>query len=95
MDNSNYVLGILINILINFLLALEFCIFLAVMFSWFPNASRHPIARFVNSIARPVLHLAKFITPRTGMIDLSPIVAILGIILLRTLINQIAISFGL
>lgn len=93
--DSQALLRLLFEISYNLLRALEFCIFIAVILSWFPNAQRHPVALFFRRIAEPVLALARMITPRMGMIDLSPIVALLGIMILQALLRGLAVSLGI
>lgn len=61
---------------------LQFIIFILVILSWFRPRDNDFII-WLKKIARPVLQLARKITPKTGMIDLSPIIAFLGIDLVR------------
>jgi YggT family protein len=79
----------LLNILLNFIRALEFCIFLAVIFSWFPGSARHPVVQFIRRVAEPILKVARKIMPRTGMIDFSPILAFIAL----TIIEQLLYAF--
>ncbi len=68
--------------------ALKVCIFLVVIFSWFPGSAQHPIVLFIRRVANPILRVAQKITPRIGMFDFSPIVAFLGIeIIISILVN--------
>ena len=73
----------------NLLLALQFTIFLVVIFSWFPTNKTSRFNIFLNSIASPVLMMTRKITPKTGMLDLSPIVAFLIIDLLHFILQRI------
>jgi len=83
---------IIIDFGLNFLNAFEFCIFLAVVLSWFPEARRNKISIFVMQIAGPVLRVARKFTPRFGMIDFSPLIVILLIQILRRALLSILVS---
>jgi YggT family protein len=67
---------------INFLDAVQMVIFIVVLMSWFP-VRQNRFVYFANSIANPVLKLARKITPNFGVIDISPMVAFFGIGALR------------
>jgi YggT family protein len=82
-----FIIELLLTTLSNILRVLELCIFLAVIFSWFIPSSKHPIILFVRKIANPILRIAKKITPNTGMIDLSPIIAIIGVSIAQGLVR--------
>ncbi len=56
--------------------------------SWFRGPS-NGITRFVHEATEPILRIARKITPKTGMLDLSPIVAVIGLDLLRYLIFEL------
>lgn len=47
------------------------------MLSWFPNARESAIGQFLARICEPYLDPFRKIIPPIGMIDISPIVAIL------------------
>jgi YggT family protein len=58
-------------------------IFARVILSWIPSKPNR-ISIFINNATNPVFNLARKITPRLGMIDLSPIIAYIGIELVTT-----------
>jgi YggT family protein len=70
--------------------ALWWAILIRVLLSWLPMAGiridpYNPIIRFLYSITDPILEpLRRFTT--IGMIDLSPIVALIGLDLIRQLL---------
>lgn len=81
--------GLLVNLLQLYLLA----IFGRIILSWFPISPGGPIASiasFLYSITEPVLGPVRNLLPRIGMIDLSPIVVILGIQILIGIIQSSA-----
>lgn len=65
---------------------LSFLITVRVLLSWFPNRPHNALFDFLFDVTNPILRLAKRITPPMGMIDLSPIVALLAIELIQTLL---------
>lgn len=48
-----------------------------ILLSWFPNARESAIGQFLARICEPYLDPFRRIIPSLGMIDISPIVAIL------------------
>jgi YggT family protein len=56
---------------------LNFAIIIRSLMSWFNPSPDNPIVRFVIEITEPVLAPLRRIVPRIGMIDITPIVAIL------------------
>jgi pyridoxal phosphate enzyme (YggS family) len=56
---------------------LNFAIIVRALMSWFNPSAENPIVRFVIEITEPVLAPLRRIVPRIGMMDITPIVAIL------------------
>ncbi|MBU8907094.1 YggT family protein [Desertibacillus haloalkaliphilus] len=50
-----------------------------ILMSWFPNARESSIGQFLGSIVEPYLAPFRKFIPPLGMIDISPIVAILAL----------------
>jgi YggT family protein len=57
-----------------------------VLISWVNLPPDHPVVEFLYSVTEPILGPIRRILPRTGMFDLSPIVAILLLELVRSLL---------
>ncbi len=55
---------------------LTYAIIIRALMSWFNPSPENPIVRFVNEITDPILVPLSRLVPRIGMIDISPIVAI-------------------
>ncbi len=62
-------------------------IFLRVIFSWI-RSEAYGLNRFLHQTTEPLLSPLRRLLPSLGMLDLSPLVALLLIDLLRTLINS-------
>ena len=52
-------------------------IFIRAILSWFSIDPRSPLVQALNAITEPILDPIRRIMPRLGMIDLSPMVAII------------------
>ena len=73
-------LAIVINIV---LIVYVWIIVIRALISWVNPDPNNPFIIFINRITEPALKLARRLTPSTGRIDLSPIVAIFAIIFIR------------
>jgi len=60
-------------------------ILLRVLSSWFPGA-RNPIVDFLKSATDPTLELFKKVVPPIGMIDITPILAIISLDILKAIV---------
>ncbi|MCM0582392.1 YggT family protein [Weissella diestrammenae] len=68
----------LIIALLHYLIqGLELIIVISALMSWLPGASQSPLGRWVNSVASILVNPIRRIMPRTGMIDFSPLIALL------------------
>jgi YggT family protein len=56
---------------------LAIAIFARAILSWFNMDPRSPLIQVLDSVTQPILEPIRRIMPRLGMIDLSPLVAIL------------------
>lgn len=69
-------------------------IFARILGSWIPEFQNSRVMQFISFYTDPYLNLFRNIIPPLGMIDISPIIAIIGLrvieYLLKTLILQIA-----
>ena len=61
-----------------------------ILLSWFRLPySLNPVQRFLHDVVNPYLSLWRRVIPMVGPLDLSPIAAIFGLIVLRELINAL------
>ncbi|MCT8139751.1 YggT family protein [Anaerobacillus sp. CMMVII] len=83
-----------IQSIINQLLFLYSYVVIAyILMSWFPNARESSIGQFIASIVEPYLAPFRKIIPPLGMIDISPIVAIIALRLATNGVNAIFSMF--
>lgn len=65
-------------------------LFLRIVSSWFPAWRAHTFVRFVAFYTDPYLNLfRRIIPPLGGVLDISPILAFLGLRILETIIYSI------
>lgn len=76
-------MDLVFSILNTFLTIMMFAIFARAIISWFDPTGSNPVARFLFEFTEPVIAPIRSIMPRTGFIDLSPMIAIFLIIILR------------
>jgi len=76
-----------VYVLYQFLSLVELLIVLRVILSWVASpVSRNPLVQLVRQVTEPILAPIRSILPRTGMFDLSPMVALFAIYALQSLI---------
>lgn len=69
-------------------------IFVYVLTSWIRLPySLNPVQRFLSEVCEPYLRLWRRILPSFGPLDLSPIVAFFGLIVLREILNNVLNRF--
>lgn len=73
----------LIDLLENLLLILWIAIIGRAILSWFDRGMQNPISQALYAITEPFIAPIRRFMPRTGFIDLSPLIAILIIFFLR------------
>lgn len=74
-----------IDLLFNILI---FAIIGRALLSWFGIGPGHPIGRILYEITEPILGPLRRVIPMIGMLDISPIVAILLLNFLQSLLLQ-------
>lgn len=71
---------------------LNLAIIARVFLSWFNVRPDHPVVSFLLQITEPVLAPIRRVVPTIGMLDISPIIAIILLELLRNLLITIVAS---
>jgi YggT family protein len=85
--NINSLGGILAALIQLLILA----IFFRAILSWFVRDPYNPIARALDTITEPILQPLRQIVPRLGMMDITPLVAII----LLSVIARLVASSGI
>ncbi|NMD69426.1 YggT family protein [Bacillus sp. DNRA2] len=70
-------MGFVVDVLGQIIQIYSWALIIYILMSWFPNARDTGIGRFLTNICEPYLEPFRRIIPPLGMIDISPIVAIL------------------
>ena len=78
----------LIQLILLLLQLLWFAIFARAIVSWFPIDPNGPVVRALDAITEPVLQPLRRVVPRVGMIDITPMVAILIILAIMTALRS-------
>ena len=69
---------------------LTMAIFLRAIISWFPINPSNPLVVLLHQITEPILAPLRRVIPRIGMVDITPLVAI---ILLQVISGVVATAF--
>ncbi len=86
-------IGLLIT-LINYLsLAFSLLLIAYVVLSYFMDPY-HPVRNTVNRLVNPILNPIRRLLPQTGMMDFSPIVAIILVQILEYILTRLLISLA-
>jgi YggT family protein len=72
-------MGTIYNVLSFLLDIYSYAIIIYILMSWFPNARETSIGQFLAAICEPYLEPFRRIIPPLGMIDVSPIVALIAL----------------
>ena len=83
----------LINLVVLLLNIIWFAIFARAIISWFPIDQNGPVVRALDAITEPILEPLRRVVPRVGMIDITPMVAIVLIFAITYLLRS-SISAG-
>ena len=72
-----------------------FAIIGRALLSWFPiDRSNNPLVNLLNQVTEPILApLRRFIPPLGGMMDITPIVAIIILQVLQSLVQRILLIY--
>ncbi len=66
-------------------------IFFRAILSWFVRDPSNPIVRVLDQITEPILEPLRRIIPRMGMMDISPLVAIVLLSVIASMVAGIGI----
>ena len=77
----------LISIVFLLLQILWFAIFARAIISWFPIDPQGPIVKALYAVTEPLLGPLRRVVPRIGMVDITPMVAIILIFVLMQVLQ--------
>ena len=80
----------LVDIVSTLLTVLWFAIFARAIVSWFPIDQNGPIVKVLDAITEPILGPLRRVVPRVGLFDITPMVAILIIIVIQSVLESSA-----
>ncbi|MGE3960412.1 MAG: YggT family protein [Dehalococcoidia bacterium] len=72
---------------------IAFAIFARAILTWFPIDRNGPIVQFLNAVTDPVLEPLRKIIPPIGMIDITPMVAMLLLFFIASALLSSAADF--
>ena len=82
------VVAFYVNVLVT---VLWVAILARVLISWLPMGSQsHPMVGLIYQITEPILAPIRRLVPRIGMLDLTPMIAIMILFAIRWLVNRVA-----
>jgi YggT family protein len=61
------------------------------LLSWFPVDQSSPIYQLLYRVTEPLIEPIRRYMPNTGMMDLSPLMAIFGLILMQYLVAMLVV----
>ena len=67
---------------------LAFAIFVRAIISWFPIDPSGPIVQGIASVTDPVIEPLRRVIPRIGMIDITPMVAMILLFAIASVLRQ-------
>ena len=73
-----------------FLYILLIAIVARALLSWFPISRTNPFVRLVHQITDPLIDPVRRIMPRTGMIDLSPMIVVILLWLMIMVVGRVS-----
>jgi YggT family protein len=74
----------LVQLLINVLI---FAIFARSIISWFPIDRNGPVVATLNAITEPILEPLRRVIPLVGMVDITPMVAIITLVVISSALS--------
>ncbi len=86
-------LGFLLSLVNYISLGLSLLLIAYVVLSYFMDPF-HPVRATVNRIVDPLLNPIRRILPKTGMVDFSPLVAIILIQVIESILTRLVISLA-
>jgi YggT family protein len=74
---------------LTFLNILMWAVIARSLMSWFPVDQSSPLVQMLHRVTEPIVDPIRRIMPNTGMIDLSPMIAIMVIIVMQYMVASL------
>ena len=87
-------IGLLITLIDYLSLAFSLLLIAYVVLSYFMDPY-HPVRNTVNRLVNPILNPIRRLLPQTGMMDFSPLVAIILVQVLEYILTRLLISLAI
>jgi len=85
-------LALILDIVITFLQIMTWAIIGRALISWIDPRGSNPVSRFLFELTEPIVGPIRSVVPRIGMIDISPIFAILLLQVLARMLSQVQVG---
>ncbi|RID87249.1 YggT family protein [Peribacillus asahii] len=83
-------MGVILSLFVTLIEVYSIALIIYILMSWFPNARESAVGQFFAKVCEPYLEQFRKFIPPLGMIDISPIVAILVLNLAKSGVFQLA-----
>lgn len=90
---ANTLLG-LGQILHGLIMFFNILIFASVVMSWVSADPRNPLVQFVRNTTDPIFYRVRRYVPPVGMLDLSPLLVIFGLMLIDTVVVNSLVDYA-
>lgn len=77
------------QITITFLSILMWAVIARSLLSWFPVDQSSPLYQMLFKVTEPIIEPIRRMMPQTGMLDLSPLLAMMGLIIMQYLVSML------
>lgn len=78
------------QVTVAFLQIITWAIIARALLSWFPIDQGSPLYQMLHRVTEPIIEPIRRVMPQTGMMDLSPMIAIMVLIVMSTLVSLLA-----
>ena len=62
------------------------------LLSWFPVDQSSPLYQMLFRVTEPIIEPIRRVMPSTGMMDLSPLMAMIGLIVMQYLVSMLVVQ---
>jgi len=82
----------ILNLIDTLFYAFSLAVLIRVILSWIRFDPYHPVSVFIHQVTEPILAPIRRLLPPTGMIDFSPLVALVLIQVVQMVLSQLLLS---